>query len=118
VIGIVRLNGMRFRFDHPHDPSKVGTAGLDRLLPGGYFAEVEQEGRVVSFDGLTTGSGYDPYGHPMEQVLAWLAKQGFYSLDDLREALCLIDDRARIPGRLLLTASIVENLLAATEEAT
>ena len=100
---------VRFRFEHPTDRTKVGYAGVDHHL--GFFAEIHHGRKVINFDGV------DQFKAPMEAILLWFAEAeaGFYTRDELYEALVLLQDSGRIPARLKLVVRVVNELKFAAD---
>lgn len=71
---------MRFRLDHPIHPGVYATYGHDHAL--GFWIEVHgKHGRRLDYDAL-----HGDYAG-LAGGLAFLAKGGFFTLDDLYEAL-------------------------------
>lgn len=101
----------RFRIEHPHDPERHAYAGHDHAV--GFFCEVyrgeRREKPVKTLDVFTTERPVT-----LISALDFLANQGFFSHEDLEDALLWMRDEEPEHGSAaaLKIVSIIESFKA------
>lgn len=98
---------MKFRIRHPQDLRIFATYGYDGPSGLGFYVHVHDAGYVAKYDGQHE---YDPV-LPLQGALDFLIEKGFFSRDDLEEALeRLIYGRVReLPRRLQKPGRVAAN---------
>ena len=99
---------MRFEIKHPTDADVTADYGWDRAVE--FFVTVYlADGEVASYDRLHRG-----YAH-LDGALRFLAKHGFFSVDELEESLMRMGDERPedMPDPFRGCAEIVMNLKGA-----
>jgi hypothetical protein len=101
---------VRFHIDHPNQHGCYAVYGFDRHLL--FFVEAHgKHGRHLDYD--TT---YGDYAD-LEGALLFMAKAGFFRLDDLHEALLRLEheDEADLPPALRRVVEVVWNFKNAAD---
>ena len=103
---------MRFRLRHPSDRQASASYGWEPDL--GFFAHVTNSSGERTYDALD--ERYD-HARPLDGALRFLAKLGFYSADDLEEALGRLQHQRieEMPKRLRRVAKVVVNMKRAAD---
>lgn len=103
-----------FRLSHPNDSHLGAVYGFDAGL-GGYFIEVRRRRKVTkTYDPLTPGYNME---RPLWGALVFLASEGFFTEDELNEALLALEhhDLAELPAHLRRVAEVVTNFKSDSE---
>lgn len=101
----------RFHIAHPTRPDLHAEAGHDPLLS--YFVDIMKGHRVIK--------SYDSWhplfnrARPLMGALDYLASEGFYTGDDLEDALAMIADDLDVPKRLVRVVDVVMAFKSAAE---
>lgn len=105
---------MRFRLSHPNESHVSAVYGFDHGLDG-YFVEVLRRRKVTkTYDPLMPGYNTE---RPLWGALVFLASEGFYTKEELHEALLALEhhDLTELPALLRRVAEVVTNLKADSE---
>jgi hypothetical protein len=104
----------RFRIDHAHRPDLHAEAGHDPVL--GFFVDVMREGRdrpVKSYDHFHPAFNRP---RPLMGCLDFLASEGFFTGDELHDALIAIQDgEDNVPSGVQRTIEVVMQFKAAAD---
>jgi hypothetical protein len=105
---------MRFHIRHPQDAEGRAAYGYDGPSGLGFFVHATLRGVAVRYDGRAPSYDHD---RPLDAALRWMAAQGFYTVDDLEEAIVrlqhdLIEEMPRRYGRI---ARVVWNFKRAAD---
>jgi hypothetical protein len=98
----------RFRIDHPTRDRVHAIYGHDPVL--GFFADMMREGRdkpTVSYD---TWHPMFNRARPLLGCLDFLAAEGFFTGEQLEDALAVIADDLDVPARLVRVVEVIERL--------
>lgn len=101
---------MRFEIEHPTEANVTADYGWDHAVE--FFVTVyAADGAVTTYDRLQRG-----YTH-LDGALRFLAKHGFFSIDELEEALSRMGNELadEVPKRLRACAKVVMNLKRAAD---
>jgi hypothetical protein len=102
----------RFRVDHPSDPNLHVIAGVDHML--GLFVELCRTGRsrpIKTLDFFTAGKPVT-----MSACFEFLIEHGFFTRDDLEDALTAVADDTNpkdLPSGIARTVDVVMSFKAA-----
>jgi len=94
----------RFRLDHPTRPNVHAAYGHDAVL--GFYVDVMRGHRVIK--------SYDHFhplfnrARPLMGGLDFLVAEGFFTADDLEDALIVIADDLDVPKRLARVVEVIE----------
>ncbi len=103
----------QFRLTHPADPRRSARYGWDHAV--GCFVEVIENRRVVvKYDVLNPG--YDAV-RPLEGALLVLSAAGFFSCDDIGEAIIrgMQELPDEMPAHLAGVAEVIANFRSAAD---
>lgn len=103
----------QFRLRHPTDPQGSAHYGWDGVI--GWFVELRRSGRVVGcYDALKPG--YDAE-RPLEGALQTLVDAGFFSHDDIGEAVMRGEEELPedMPEPIRRVAYVIRNFRVAAD---
>lgn len=98
----------RFRIAHPQRTNIHADYGHDAVV--GYFIDVMRGHRV-----LTSYDFFHPAFNrqrPLMGCLDFLASEGFFTGDDLEDALAVLADDLHVPARLVRVVEVIERFKA------
>lgn len=103
----------QFRLPHPTDPKRRARYGWDHAV--GFFVEVIEHRRLVAkYDVLNPG--YDA-GAPLEGAIRVLSREGFFTVDDIGEAIVrgMHELPDEMPAHLAAVAAVIANFRVAAD---
>jgi hypothetical protein len=96
----------RHRIDHPTRKNVHAIYGHDPVL--GFFVDVFIERREKPIASYDTWHPSFNRARPLHGCLDFLAAEGFFTGDDLEDALAHVQDDTRVPKRLARVVEVIE----------
>jgi hypothetical protein len=103
----------RFRIDHPSRPNIHAEAGHDPVL--GFFVDVMREGRDRPLKSYNHFSPTFNRARPLLGCLDFLVAEGFFTGEQLEDALAVFADDLDVPTRLVRVVEVIERFKSAAD---
>lgn len=97
----------RSRIDHPTRANVHAIYGHDPVI--GFFVDVHRDGRdkpIASYDIWHPSFNRE---RPLMGCLDFFVAEGFFTADDLEDALAHVQDNTRVPKRLVTVVLVIMN---------